>query len=122
MSDIQLDLWSTRDVAKVKRQHAREMRDAGISMAIGHADAVRPTWSDRALGYVKEYFARNAIGTCEQVRQFAASKGFESPPDGRAWGSVMVGACRARIVSKGGWTTATDPKVHCNPVREWIRV
>jgi hypothetical protein len=31
----------------------------------------------------------------------------------------MLKAARAKLIVKKGWTTATDPKVHCNPVSLW---
>ncbi len=101
---------------------ARALRDEGMKRAADHADAVELSWTDRAFGYVKEYFARNAEGTCEDVRHFAAERGFANPPDGRAWGAVMRTAAKSGMLVKGGWTTATDPKVHCNPVMLWQRV
>jgi len=105
------------------RTPAEILRDNGTNLAIAHADAVHEQWSDRALQMLLDYI--DLIGgtgsqlTSEMARFYAAEHGLPRPPDGRAWGAVMLKAARAGKCKKIGWTTATDPKVHCNPVSLW---
>lgn len=98
---------------------AEQLRDAGIASAIQHADAESPTWSERAFRFVRAFATMNNNLTSEGVRQYAERCGLPKPPDGRAWGAVMIRAVRAGIIAKIGYTTALDPKVHCNPVTLW---
>jgi len=102
---------------------AKKLRDDGMKRAIDHAEKDYPGWKDMAFGYLKEYLTRsNAVEfTGERVRIFAESEGFIKPPDKRAWGSVMTRGAKAGLIVKIGWTTASDPKVHKNPVSLWRR-
>lgn len=101
---------------------AQTLRDNGIIRAVNHADRVHSNWSDNAFDALKSF--ANLLGrgehlTSELVRAHAEFHGLPTPPDKRAWGAVMLKAARAKLIVKKGWTTATDPKVHCNPVSLW---
>jgi len=101
---------------------AQTLRDHGIERAINHADRVHANWSDNAFIALKNLVVLLGQGefiTSELVRSHAEFHGLVTPPDKRAWGSVMLRAARAKLIVKKGWTTATDPKVHCNPVSLW---
>jgi len=101
---------------------AQALRDKGIERAINHADRVHFNWSDRAFESLKTVAKTLGKGECitsEYVRAHAEFHGLQTPPDKRAWGAVMLKAARAKLIVKKGWTTATDPKVHCNPVSLW---
>lgn len=105
------------------RSAAEILRDEGITRAVDHADAVHEQWSDRAFAMLIDYI--DLIGgsgnefTSEMVRFYADSQGLPRPPDQRAWGAVMVRAARSGVCKKIGWATATDPRVHFNPVTLW---
>jgi hypothetical protein len=102
---------------------AEILRDEGIMRAVDHADKVHEQWSDRAFSTLTDYI--ELIGgagsefTSEMVRFYAEDQGLPKAPDQRAWGAVMLKAVRANKCKKKGWATATDPKVHCNPVTLW---
>ncbi len=98
---------------------ARQLRDDGMQRAADHAEAVEPTWNERAMEYTKLYARENRQLRCEMVRIFAENDGFSKPPDKRAWGAVMMRAAKAGILTKLCWTTASDPRVHKNPVSLW---
>ena len=101
---------------------AEALRDEGIQRAIDHADRVESEWSDRAYGMLVRYARQKGSGakiTSEAVRNHAEWFGLPTPPDKRAWGAVILRAARAGVIHKAGWTTANDPKVHCNPVSLW---
>lgn len=57
--------------------------------------------------------------TVERIRQFAEERGLPKPPDKRAWGAIAQQLAKAGLLRKVGWTTATDPRVHCNPISQW---
>jgi hypothetical protein len=101
---------------------AKALRDRGIETAIDHADRVVAGWSDAAFEELCAFthlIGLTARFTSEDVRLFADARGFAKPPDNRAWGSVMLRASKRGLIKKVGWTTANDPKVHCNPVSLW---
>jgi hypothetical protein len=98
---------------------ATEAKRRGMRQAIDHATQLDPTWRARALEYTRQFALQNAYLRCEEVRALAESDGFAPPPDKRSWGQIMVDAKVARLITKLGFVTATDPKVHCNPVGYW---
>lgn len=106
-------------VDPVQDVQARTLRDEGMQRAVDHADRVIPDWKLDALAYVKQYAEANEQFMGELARRYAEARGFPPPPDKRAWGAVMMAAAKAGYVKKLGWTTATDPKVHKNPVSLW---
>lgn len=101
---------------------ARKLRDEGMQRAIDHADRVIDRWQDKAYESLRVYISFNSQPfLSEDVRVYAAHLGIPDPPDKRAWGAVMMRAAKAGLIRKLGWTTASDPKVHKNPVSQWIR-
>lgn len=73
-----------------------QQRELGIDRSGSHAG---DDWKRRALGYVREFAAMTSKPfLAEQIREFAEQRGFESPPDARAWGSVMQQAQREGVV------------------------
>ncbi len=102
-----------------KEALARQLRDDGMARAADHAEVVEPGWNELALEYVRVYAKANRQLRGEMVRIYAENRGFPLPPDKRAWGAVMMRAAKAGLITKLGWTTAVDPKVHKNPVSLW---
>jgi len=99
---------------------ARAKRDAGISAAVNHADAVNPNWSDVAYSFLMRFATAHDCFTSEDVRRAAyAHHAVPHPPDERAWGAVLVRAVRAGVLVRDRYVNATDPKVHCSIVTRW---
>ncbi|HWH83217.1 MAG TPA: hypothetical protein VNU71_13380 [Burkholderiaceae bacterium] len=102
-----------------------QQRDGGITRAIKHADRTNPEWSEVAFLSVKVFLLGLKPGdhiTGEQARQHGEKKGVSAPPDKRAWGGIMRRAAGAGLIRKVGYVQATDPRVHCNPITDWVRV
>jgi len=97
---------------------AKQQRDAAIHRAVEHADAVEPSWSDRAYAFLTDYLRTHATFTTEQVRDAAAGI-VNEPPSRRAWGAVTLRAVRAGWIVREGYVNANDPKVHMNVVTLW---
>ena len=97
---------------------ARAARDAGIAMAIDHADAVEPRWSDYAFAFLTDYALTHETFTSEDVREASAGVVTE-PPSLRAWGGVFMRAAKRGMLLREGYANARDPKVHCNVVTVW---
>ena len=99
---------------------AKAARDKGIELAVSHAERESPGWADEALEYARLYALVHSEFICEDVRGFADRRGFSTPPDGRAWGGVMVRAAKVGYVTKTDRVAcAKDPKVHMNPSSVW---
>lgn len=99
---------------------AAARRDDGIQRAIQHAGE---RWRRLANGYVKEYLATLRVGDDflgEHVRSFAAGRGLESPPDGRAWGQVMRDGAREGLIEKVGYAPAKSSNL--SPKVLWRRI
>ncbi|MBA3599494.1 MAG: hypothetical protein H0W40_19310 [Methylibium sp.] len=98
-------------------------RDAGMALAVEHADQVEPAWSDRAFAILGEYVAdTSADFTIEDVRVVAEAMGLPRPPDCRAWGAIARRGHRAGlIVPTERFISSNDPKSHRGPNRVWRR-
>lgn len=102
---------------------AQILRDEGIRRAVDKADKVHEQWSDKAYYLLGEYIdligGAGACLTAEMVRFYSEEQGLPKPPDGRAWGAVMLKAARSGRIFRNGWVTASDPKSHGNPTTLW---
>jgi hypothetical protein len=105
--------------AQLSIDFARARRDDGIERAGDHAG---DAWKRRARGYLLEYLASHAGRfLAEDVREFAEARGLDLPPDGRAWGAVVQGAAREKVIRKVGYAPAKSsnlaPKCQWEGVR-----
>lgn len=118
----QSDLFPDSDPDRDNKKRARSARDQGIKRAIDNADRHCADWSDRAFSLVQPYLMRKAGEkiTGEEVRQYVERMGLPNPPDKRSWGAIMLRAAKKGLLQKVGWTTASDPKVRCNPISLWV--
>jgi hypothetical protein len=97
---------------------AQARRDDGIQRSGDHAG---DRWRRGARGYLLEFLVANrAPFMAEDVREFAESRGFEAPPDGRAWGIVFQSAARERLIVKVGYAPAKSSNL--SPKVQWMAV
>lgn len=95
-----------------------ERRNDGMQRAVDHADAVRPSWSDRAGALLREYAADRGSWMVEDLREWASARGLPEPPDGRAWGAVVQRAARAKQIYRVGWQEAKSSNL--SPKGLWL--
>ena len=95
-------------------------RNAGIAQSLDNADRKTPSWKQRALEYVRRY-PRNEFMT-ENVRHYAYSRGLPHPPSERAWGGVMVAACKEGLIERVGFASVSNPNAHRTPATVWRRI
>lgn len=103
---------------------AEQLRDAGMALALEHADAKIPKWGDMCYELLKQYLVITS-GTflTEYFRPWAESiKGLPAPPTPKAYGPVMNRAARAGIIKHLGYAPTSNPKGHKHPSSIWIRV
>ncbi len=101
---------------------AEELRDAGIAKAANHANAMSEKWTDKAFDFVKKYleYTQDAFQT-EDLRMASLSV-LPEPPSKRAWGFVIVQACKSGLIKRVGYAPVTNPKAHKTPAAVWVRV
>lgn len=98
----------------------RALAEDGAQRALDHADAVTfGSWSDHAYSILERFAQARVPFRTEQVRHAAYDEGLPHPPDGRAWGGVIVRARKAGILRQIGWVNCSDPKGHSHPVSLW---
>lgn len=109
------------EVTEPTKPTGRQLRDAGIAGAAFHADAVVPSWSDKAYDLFVALAGQGVEFTTEKVRLLCAEmKLLPEPPDNRAWGAVAMRARKAGVIEHSGrYTPSTDPKCHHRPVAVW---
>lgn len=104
----------------MSQQLALSLRDDGMDRAAAHADAVHGGWSNFAYDILLRYAEKHEVFMAEDVREFArVVDGFEDPPDGRAWGSVVMRAAKAGIIKRIGYAPMKSPNCHANPKSVW---
>lgn len=113
---MRFDLLSTSVSA------ARILRDAGMSAAIQHADAVSEGWSDRAYSVLVDFVGANPSRAfmAEDVRASAEKEGLPLPPDNRAWGGVVARDARAKVIRRMGYGAQKSVTCHCSLKSTWI--
>lgn len=102
-------------------QRARERRDTGMQRAVDHADAVTPSWSDRAYEFLVEYVKSHPVFMVEDVR-YASQGIIPAPPSARAWGAVVTRAAKAGLIYQDGFKKVKNVKAHSTPAAVWKRV
>ena len=86
---------------------AKSRADLGMTRAVERADAVTPSWSERAYYHLFAYSTLHPHPwMVEDLRQWAKGRGLPDPPDGRAWGAVIQRAARAGTIVRVGWQEA----------------
>jgi hypothetical protein len=94
-------------------------RNSGIAQALDNAELKTPTWKQQALEYVRT-FPSNRFMT-ENVRHYAYCNGLPHPPSERAWGGVMVSACKEGLIERVGFASVSNPNAHMTPATVWGR-
>ncbi len=98
-----------------------ERRDQGIARAVGHADAEQscPKWSIQAEAYAEMMIGRRGYKPflMEEIVAAAKRDGVPSPPDGRAWGHIIVALAKRGVVRKMGYASAATS--NCSPKVLW---
>lgn len=95
---IQPDLLSWSD--------SQKNAERGIAMAVDHADAEQPGWSEQALAFVVTYAASHDQFMAEDAREYAHKQGLPLPPEGRAWGYVLQSAAKRKLIVRAGYQPA----------------
>jgi hypothetical protein len=103
---------------------ATSLRDTGIKMAVEHADAKEPSWSQRAYDFLIKKFLMNHNGPfmVEEFRSYCAQMDFPLPPHARAFGAVIMRAAKENVVEKVGTQNTRNPKSHRTPATVWRQV
>jgi hypothetical protein len=102
---------------------AKAAREAGIAMALDHADAKSKNWSERAVGVFLSYVHSLKPGTelkSEDVRVWAKLHNkIDSPPNEKAWGAIALKVARLGAIRKKGYIPSSKPGAHCRPCTLW---
>jgi hypothetical protein len=91
------------------RSEARTRREVGIVRSTLGAERKLEGWADEAFAALCVYAVRRRRPfTIEEFRQDAERAGLTPPPDGRAYGGVIVRALRHSVVRHAGWALAAS--------------
>jgi|SRR5690625_1520915 len=103
----------------------RELRDAGISLAIEHADEKINNWPEIAYNALQVFVAQNPVKRfmAEDVRNYAYDcLAIPYPPHCRAWGGIMARAARNGLIKKIGIAPVKTPSNHMANASVWRAV
>lgn len=97
-----------------------ELRDAGIKVAVDHANDVNEGWSEKAHHHLVMYLKQNpGQFQAEDARVYAEGQGLPDPPVKQAWGGVIRNAAKEGLITPVGYAPVKNPKAHCAIVRVW---
>jgi hypothetical protein len=96
-----------------------DLRDHGIETSVQHANNVEPGWSELAYQFLLDFITDVGEFLCEDLRIAAKGK-VPDPPDGRAWGYVIVKAVKAGVIRRQGYGTMKAACSHKCPKTIWI--
>lgn len=94
------------------------LRDAGIKIAVDHADEVSEKWSEVAYQFLLKFIKSNKEFMTEQIRSASAGH-VPEPPTTRAWGGIIVMAKKSGLIKRIGFQNVTNSKAHCTPASLW---
>ncbi len=93
---------------------AAKDKEAGIQLALLHADSHDPQWMRSALACLHDYAVKHERFAGWMVSHAAGAPATAAP---KAWGAVFLIAARLGWLEKSGYTE--DPTRHRNPVPVW---
>lgn len=97
---------------------ARELRNTGIERSITTANSACSNWADKAYEVLLKYMETNTQFMTEDVRKFSEST-LEIPPSTRAWGGIVVKACKEGLIERIGFQSVKNPRAHMTPATIW---
>lgn len=100
----------------------RDLRDAGMHEALGHAEAVREGWAEEAMTALRMYMFDHPGKTfmTEQVREYAYNVlAIPYPPHCRAWGSIIAKAARDGLIVRVGIEPVKTASSHMANASRW---
>lgn len=98
-----------------------ELRDKGISNAIGHAEFKSPGWNEQAYQFLIKYIKTVDEFMTEDLRE-AAKGSVEEPPSLRAWGGVIVRAVKEKLITRKEFRNVKNAKAHSTPASVWNKI
>lgn len=87
----------------------------GMKASEENANRASCGWSEIALSELLRCGKKLGSFTIEQVREIAV---IDSPPDGRAWGGVVMRASRQNLIARVGFAPAKSSNNSPKPV--WV--
>lgn len=97
--------------------YAIRQRDAGMTRAADHADAIEEKWTDRAYRWICSYAETHKQFISEDCTGAAEAAGLKSPTDDRAWGWPFRRAAKAGVIVQDG--TGRSTRRHASICPRW---
>lgn len=98
-------------------------KEIGIQQAVEHANRIMPDWSENAYRYLESYIVlhkRHHRFMTEDVRRAAElSLKVPIPPSKRAWGAIILRACKSGIIKKVGHDKVKNTNAHSAFASVW---
>lgn len=89
-----------------------------IERSVSHADAVIPSWSEKAYNLLREYISTYRVFQCEDFRKWCIGS-LKEPPSKRAFGSVILKAAKENLITRIGYEKVKNIKAHQTPASVW---
>lgn len=94
-------------------------KEVGIQLSYDKQNEIVESWGDMALDFVRVFARSNEEFITEDIR--VASVGIvEEPENGKAYGAVILKACKSGIITwSGRYAEMKNPRSHSCPKKVW---
>jgi hypothetical protein len=101
---------------------SRKARDAGINLAVSHAEKEHKDWAAKAYRCLIDYLDTIKPGAefqCEIFRSWAENKGLETPPSLRAYGHIFFRAKKENLITTNKTAPVSNKKANRANAAVW---
>lgn len=104
-----------------RKEAARIKRDVGMERVIDHADRVNTGWSEDCLNLLRLFLVQQCGQPflTEDFKRWTVGR-IDPPPDGRAYGPVIMRAKREGFIRTVGVAKATTSNLSLKPIWQSI--
>ena len=95
-----------------------QLRDEGIERSLSTANSMIENWADKAYDVLVQYIETTKEFMTEDLRKYSESY-IEVPHSTRAWGGIMVRACKEGLIERIGFKNVSNPRAHSTPATLW---
>lgn len=104
---------------------SRKARDAGINLAIDHAESEHKDWAAKAYKSLINYLDTIKPGDefmCETFRDWAEEKELETPPSLRAYGGIFFRARKENLITTNKTAPVKNRRAHRANSAVWVKI
>ena len=105
-------------------QDGNKLAEAGLSLAVDHAEGVDPEFKAKAWKLFLEWLSfqkhRSVFKMEDYINWLKLNDKMRMPPINQAFGFLPKKAAKEELIKKVGFMESTKPQSHCRPCTLWM--